>query len=137
MEQALMSIFSMSFLVFALVIAIAVLTIRNLVEFLFKKAEVVIPDKIEDVLRDVWREWVVRGLPLVIGGLFGLFLTGYPYPADFAGSDSGRVFFGLIAGLFSSTIYSFAKFHVRKYLPENIKQKIDNMNPLASMKKEE
>lgn len=130
MEQALFSLFTTSFLVFALVVAIAVSVIRNVVEALFRKLEFAIPDKAEDMLRDFWREWVLRALPVAVGGLMAFFVVQYPYPAEFAVS-SGRVFFGIVAGLFSSTIYSFAKFHVKKYLPEKIKNKIDDMNPLS------
>ena len=131
MEQALFSLFTTSFLVFALVVALAVSVLRNVTETIFRKLQFIIPDKVEDVLKDLWREWILRALPVVVGGLLALFVVQYPFPAEFATSDSGRVFFGLIAGLFSSTVYSFVKFHIRKYLPDTIKQKIDDMNPLS------
>lgn len=131
MEQALFSLFTTSFLVFALVVALAVSVIRNVIEAIFRKLQFVIPDKTEDMLKDFWREWVLRALPVVVGGLLAFFVAQYPFPAEFAASGSGRVFFGMIAGLFSSTVYSFTKFHVKKYLPDNIKKKIDDMNPLS------
>ena len=131
MEQALFSLFTTSFLVFALVVALAVSVLRNVIEALFKKLQFVIPDKTEDILKDLWREWILRALPVLVGGLLAFFVVQYPFPAEFAASNSGRVFFGLIAGLFSSTVYSFTKFHIKKYLPDTIKQKIDDINPLS------
>jgi uncharacterized membrane protein YedE/YeeE len=130
MEQALFSLFTTSFLVFALVVALAVSVLRNVTETIFRKLQFIIPDKVEDVLKDLWREWILRALPVVVGGLLAFFVVQYPFPVEFAVSVSGRVFFGLIAGLFSSTVYSFVKFHIKKYLPNTIKQKIDDMNPL-------
>lgn len=131
MEQALFSLFTTSFLVFALVVALAVSVIRNVIEVIFRKLRCIIPDKTEEILKDFWREWVLRALPVVVGGLLAFFVAQYPFPAEFAASVYGRVFFGMIAGLFSSTVYSFTKFHVRKYLPDNIKKKVDDMNPLC------
>jgi len=136
MEQALVSIFTLSFLVFSIVIAISVSAFRSIIEAIFHKLEIVIPDKAEVIIKDLWREWIVRALPVVVGGLFAYIFVSYPVPAEFAASMSGRVFFGMIAGLFSSTIYSFCKFYIKKYLPDNIKEKLDKVNPLAKTPKE-
>lgn len=125
MDTALLSLFSIVFFVFAFGINIVVMTLRAVTEAIFKKLDVVIPDKIEDFLRDVWNEWIIPAAPVVIGGLLAYFIADYPYPAEFAASISGRVFFGLIAGFFSASVYRFAKYHIKKYIPEEIKAKID------------
>lgn len=124
MDTALLSLFSLVFFVFAFGINIAVMALRAVIEAVFKKLEIVIPNKIESFLHDVWNEWILAAAPVVIGGLLAYFISDYPYPAEFAGSVSGRVFFGLIAGFFSASVYRFAKYHIKKYLPEEVKAKI-------------
>lgn len=137
METALLGLFSVVFFVFAFGINFVVMAFRAIIEAIFKKLGFVIPDKVENFLRDVWNEWILPAAPIVIGGFLAYFIADYPYPQDFAASVSGRVFFGLIAGFFSSTVYRFAKFHIKKYLPEQVKAKVDdlakqmNMNPEA------
>lgn len=132
MEQSFLSLFTTSFFVFALVIAIIIIIIRNIVEAIFRKLSLVIPDKIENILLDFWREWVLRGLPIILGGVIALYASQYPFPEEFAASESGRIFIGIIAGLFSSTVYSFTKFHAKKYIPKQIKEKLNNINPLSN-----
>lgn len=125
METALLSLFSLVFFVFAFGIAIVVMGFRAFVEAIYNRLKPALPDKVEDFLADVWEEWVLPAAPIVIGGLLAHLVADYPYPVDFADSVSGRVFFGLIAGFFSSTVYRFAKYHIKKYLPEDVKKKVD------------
>lgn len=134
MESALLSLFSLVFFVFAFGIAIVVMGFRAFVEAVYTRLKPILPDKFEDFLADVWKEWILPAAPIIIGGLLAYFVADYPYPADFAGSVSGRVFFGLIAGFFSSTVYRFAKYHLKKYLPEEMKKKVDAIsNKFTSM----
>jgi hypothetical protein len=127
MDQAITGLLTTSFLVFSIVVAIIVSFSRTFLEFLFRKLQFAIPEKVKGVLVDFWRESLLRAFPVIVGGLLAFYAAKYPFPSEFSTSVSGRVFFGLIAGLFSSTIYSFAKFHVNKYVPDEIKSK---MNPL-------
>lgn len=131
MEQSINGLFSTSFLVFALVIAIFTQAFRSVIEGIFMKVGVIFPEKVKDALVVFWRQWVLRALPIVAGGLMGWFLLKYPYPNDFAATRTAHVFFGLIAGIFSSTIYDLVKYHAAKYLPDDVKKKIDAMNPLS------
>lgn len=124
MEQAILGLFSTSFLVFALVVALATSIIRNICQAIFHKLEIVVPDKYEGFLSDVWNEWVLPVLPMIIGGFFAFIFTGYPFPAEFAATVIGRVFLGIVAGMISSTVYRFTKYHVKKYIPEQIKSKL-------------
>lgn len=128
MESALLSLFSLVFFVFAFGIAIVVMGFRAIVEAIYTRLKPVLPDKVEDFLADVWNEWILPSAPIIIGGFLAYFVSDYPYPADFAVSVSGRVFFGLISGFFSSTVYRFAKYHLKKYLPEEMKKKVDAMS---------
>lgn len=129
MESALLSLFSLVFLVFAFGIGVLVSTIRTICEAVYRKLTIVIPDKFEGFLEDVWNEWILPAAPVVLGGLLAYFIADYPYPAEFATSVSGRVFFGIIAGFFSSTVYRFAKYHLKKYLPQEIKNKLPSLSP--------
>ena len=133
METAISSLISLVFFVFAFGINIVVMALRAIIEAIFKKLDVVIPDKIEGFLRDVWNEWILAAAPVVIGGLLAYFISDYPYPAEFAGSVSGRVFFGLIAGFFSASVYRFAKYHIKKYLPDEVKSKIGALAKQANV----
>lgn len=134
METALLSLFSLVFFVFAFGINIVVMAFRAIVEAIFKKLDVVLPDKVEDFLGDVWNEWILPAAPIVIGGLMAYFIADYPYPQEFAASASGRMFFGLIAGFFSATVYRFAKFNIKKYVPDEIKAKVDGLAKQMNVK---
>ncbi|MFA5758016.1 MAG: hypothetical protein WC942_01365 [Clostridia bacterium] len=135
MESALLSIFSLVFFVFSFGIGLTVAIVRIISERLWKKLEIVIPDRFESFLLDIWKEWVLPALPIILGVLGAYFLSDYPFPSEFASSNSGRVFFGIIAGYFSKDVYRFAKYHIRKYLPKEVKEKIDsiaNYSPFAN-----
>ena len=127
MEQALLGLFSIPFFAYSLVVAISILMIRSVTETFLKKLKSILPEKIEEVLIDFWNEWILRGLPIFIGGILAYFVSQYPFPDPFSNSVSGKVFFGIIAGLFSSKVYCFTKFYARKYIPENIKQKFNKL----------
>jgi hypothetical protein len=130
MEQSFLSIFTTSVLIFSFVIAIIVLIFRNIIETIIKKMSFIIPDKLENHIVFFWREWVLRGLPLIVGGLLAYLLKDYPFPEEFASSDSARTFVGIIAGLASSKIYGFAKKAIEQYIPDSIKNKLNNINSL-------
>jgi len=137
MEQAIQGLFTTSFLVFALVIALLVSSFRKVVETLFNRIQVVLPLKVKNGLIIFWNQWVLRALPVCTGGFIAWVAPQYPYPPDFGTSPSAHIFFGLIAGLFSSTIYDLVKFHTRKYLPEDIKKRVDLLDPTPPEDKKE
>jgi hypothetical protein len=132
MEQTFLNIFTTSVFIFSLVIAIMVLILRRIVETIIKKISFIIPDKLENHIIFFWREWILRGLPLLVGGLLAYLLKDYPFPEEFVSSDSARTFVGIIAGLASSKIYGFAKKSIDQYLPNSIKEKINNVNILKN-----
>lgn len=137
MEQAILGLFSTTFFVFALVVALASSFIRNIAEAIFRKLKIVIPDKYEGFLTDFWNEWVLPALPIILGGLFAFIFTGYPFPTEFAATATGRVFIGIVAGMLSSTIYRFTKYHVKKYVPAAIKDKFSLVKKPGILKEEE
>lgn len=141
METALLSLFSVVFFVFAFGTALAVMGFRAVVEAIAIRLKPVLPDKVEDMLQDFWNEWVLPAAPVLFGGIIAFLVPDYPYPAEFAETTSARVFFGLVAGFFSGGVYRFAKFHLRKYLPEEVKKKVDQvankLNPTSNSNQEE
>jgi len=129
MEDAITGIFTTGALVFSVVIALATVAVRKVVETVFKKLEIVIPDKAEDLMRDFWKQWVLRALPMILGGLAAYMFQTFPVPEVFAESTSGRVFFGIVAGLFSMPLYDVVKYHTKKHLPESVKEKVTSIIP--------
>jgi hypothetical protein len=132
MEQTFLSIFTTSVVVFSFIIAIIVLILRKTVESIIKKLSFVIPDKLENHIIFIWRECILRGLPLLLGGLLAYLLKDYPFPEEFVSSDSARTFVGIIAGLASSKIYGFVKKALDQYLPDSLKDKLNNINKIKS-----
>jgi Kef-type K+ transport system membrane component KefB len=53
-----------------------------------------------------WTELVLPAMPVVLSVVIALCAKKYPYPAVFAASTSGRIFFGLVCGVFTDVIYS-------------------------------
>lgn len=93
MDQLLSLLLSLSFLIFCLGLAALTFIVRTLVEFW--------------VLRSnrVWRDLILPLLPVVSGGLVAWLTPGYAYPEMIGSEPVGRVFFGVVAGLFSGLVY--------------------------------
>lgn len=136
MENALTNLFSLVFFVFAFGINIVVIALRTGFEAIFKKLKFIKSVKLKNTFYDLWNELILPIAPIVIGALLAYFIKDYPYPAEFAVSSSGRIFFGLIAGFFSSSVYKFAKFYVKKYIPTEIKTKVDDLAKQANVNDE-
>jgi hypothetical protein len=98
MDQMLSNLFSLQFLIFCLGLAAVIFVVRKFVEFFVKTVKVL----------KLWHELILPVFPVVLGGLTGLFAQMYPYPEGI-GSASGRVLFGLVAGLLSGLVYRVVK----------------------------
>lgn len=57
----------------------------------------------------LWNEMFMPMSPPLLGGLVAAFVKMYPFPEQFAGSLSGRVFFGAVCGLLSGYVYRIVK----------------------------
>lgn len=123
----IVNLLTLPLLVFSFCIALIVLILRRIVEGVIKKIPVTFSPHMMKHIVFVWREWVIRGLPIILGGLFALLLKDYPFPEAFTTSDSARTAIGLVAGLFSSTVYGFLKVHISNYLPDSIKEKLNSL----------
>lgn len=89
---------SWQFIVFSLVLAGIVETVRRFVEYFEKD--------VKDL--DLWNKLILPTMPVVLGALLGLLIKAYPYPSDFS-STWGRVFWGFVAGLVSTFLYRLVK----------------------------
>ncbi len=128
MDQILGQFFSLETIIFCIVVYIAVLVTRRLVETSAKYLSKYVPEKYSSNITEVWREWVLPVLPMLIGALLAFAIVAYPFPAIFAVSVSGRVFFGIVSGMASGYVYRFFKYYSKKLLPEAVQNTVDNFD---------
>jgi hypothetical protein len=90
---------------FCLIVWVLVWVQRKVFHLFFKKVE----------NSKVYRELFLPLGPLGTGGILAALVTSFPYPLDIH-TVSGRIMFGVIAGLFSAHIYKM----VKPFLPEKM-----------------
>jgi len=113
--------------VFAIVIYLEVLLLRKVIEAIAKKVAYIFPDKWEPYWIEAWREWLLPGAPVGLGGITAYLVPQYPFPEVFAGSVSGRVFCGLALGLSAAFVYPRVMFYYKKLLPINVDEKVEEI----------
>lgn len=113
-SEAFSGILTLPFWVLVLIIGLIVAGFRWLVENLSKAIAYIFPDEWEPFWQWLWREAILPTSPLVVGGLIGLYIIQYPYPQIFNKSMWGRIFVGIIAGLFSAYCYPRIKYYLEK-----------------------
>lgn len=133
MESALAGFLSIETIIFVLIVYIVVAVFRKVVEVLAKKIAPIFPDKYEHWWIEFWREWVLLSVPSIFGGLIAFFITGYPYPAVFAGSVAGRVFFGVVAGLCANNTYKFFSYYIKKLIPKRVEEEKSKVSGAVSV----
>lgn len=133
-DQVLDGFFSIQAVVFAVVIWLEVLLLRKLVEVSAKKVAPIFPDKWEPWWVELWREWILPGAPIVLGGLTAGLVTQYPLPEVFANSAAGRVFCGLALGLASGYVYPRVLYYYRKFLPKKVDEQVEQITDAAQDK---
>lgn len=100
MDSVFLAIFSWQFLLFCLGIAGVTFVVRKVVEYFVLDN----PKMLGNSSSKLWRELLLPIGPVVGGALVGLVAAKYPYPEGI-NSVSGRVIFGLVAGLLSGLVY--------------------------------
>lgn len=100
MDAVFYAIFSWQFLLFCLGLAAVTFVVRKVVEYFILDN----PKMPGNRASKLWRELLLPVGPVVNGALVGLLATKYPYPEGIH-SVSGRVIFGLVAGLLSGLVY--------------------------------
>lgn len=99
MEIGLDQLFSFPNLVFCLVVSVLVLIQRKLIEEVLWK---------NSVNNKWWNELCLPLAPMGTGALLAGLIAQYPYPEGFD-VFWGRVFFGIVCGMASGTVYRIAK----------------------------
>lgn len=96
MENALTALLSWQFIMFCLMLQALTFIIRKVVDY----------KMLTDPNKDykLWSSLILPILPIILGCIIALLVKKYPFPAHFD-APATRVFFGLVAGLLSSTIY--------------------------------
>jgi hypothetical protein len=122
MDGVLLQFFSISTLIFIIIVYLSVVVFRKLIETLAVKIAYIFPDKYEGWWVELWHEWVLLAAPSVIGGLIAFFVKEYPYPEMFATSEAGRVFFGIVAGLVCNNTYKFLKKKMTQFFPAKVEE---------------
>jgi hypothetical protein len=100
MDAVFYAIFSWQFLLFCLGIAAVTFVIRKVVEYFVLDN----PKMPGSRTSKLWRELLLPIGPVCGGALLSLIAYKYPYPEGIH-SVSGRVIFGLVAGLLSGLVY--------------------------------
>jgi len=122
MEGVFQSLLTAESLVLCIVIALAVLVSRRIVQAVAKKVARIFPDKWEPYWVELWRENVLPYMPAGMGAAIGWLVEGYPYPGVFAESVAGRVFLGIVCGLASGLVYRHVKRLAKKKMPEQVEE---------------
>lgn len=94
---------SWQFVLFCLGIAALTFVVRKVVEYFLDKPEVPV-----NKTSKIWTELLLPIGPVISGAVLGFLFKEYPYPEGIS-SDSARMFFGLVAGLFSGLAYKIVK----------------------------
>jgi uncharacterized membrane protein len=105
MDAAIQTLLSWQFLMFCLAIAAMTFVFRKFIEYFIHKYM--------KNCHKFWSEVALPTIPVLLGGLIGFFVKEYPFPSDIQ-TASGRVFFGLVAGMFSGLVYRLAKSYLNK-----------------------
>jgi hypothetical protein len=103
MDSVLQALLSVQFVIFCLGLAAITFVVRRAVEFFLDK-----PWVPASKASHIWRGLVLPVMPVILGALFGFVASKYPYPEGLD-TTSGRVMFGLVAGLLSGLIYRVIK----------------------------
>ncbi|MBP9743696.1 MAG: hypothetical protein KBD37_10110 [Burkholderiales bacterium] len=100
MDAGLEALLSWQFLLFCLGIAAITFVIRKIVEFAILDN----PKMPGNKTSRLWNELLLPIGPVFTGAIISFFAKQYPYPNGIV-SASGRILFGLVAGLLSGLIY--------------------------------
>lgn len=123
MDKIFDTLLTWQFLMFCLGIAAITSVTKTFSDFVFKNKKL-------KKIQPVWNELVLPIYPIILGSALGHFLSKYPYPGDIS-TMSGRIFFGMVAGMLSGVVYRLLK----SLLLANIKGTEDpNDNLINSVK---
>lgn len=99
MELSISIFLGWQFVLFCLGIATLTFIVRKIVEYFLDKPSVPMEKGSK-----LWTELLLPVGPVITGAILGYLFKGYPFPEGIS-SDSARMFFGLVAGMFSGLVY--------------------------------
>lgn len=102
MDNALNALLSWQFILFCLGLTGLTYILRTIVDYCFSLANKIAKDN------HLWSNLVLPLLPVFLGAITAFIAKAYPYPLDIS-SASGRIFFGLCAGLLSGLVWRWIK----------------------------
>lgn len=102
MDTMLQALLSWQFLLFCLAIAAITFVVRKIAEYALDNPK--IPTGKMTKTSRLWKELILPILPVLMGPFAGFLAKQYPYPEGLQ-TVSGRLIFGLVAGLLSGLVY--------------------------------
>lgn len=124
MDKIFDTLLTWQFLMFCLGLAAITSAVRSFVDYGFKHST-----KFRK-FKNAWEDLILPIMPISLGSLIGYLASSYPYPGEIS-TVSGRLFFGMVAGLLSGFVYRLLK----SLLLSNIKGTEDpNDNLINSVK---
>lgn len=102
MDSALEALFSWQFVLFCIAVSAVTSVIRNVVDYSLKTYDVIPKEN------HLWSNLILPILPVFFGTIGALIAKQYPYPLEIS-SISGRLAFGLCAGLLAGFVWRWVK----------------------------
>lgn len=102
MDNALQALLSWQFVLFCIAVSAVTFVVRNIVDYVLQKYNIQPQDS------HLWSNLILPILPVFLGTIGALIATQYPYPLEIT-SASGRLAFGLCAGLSAGLVWRWIK----------------------------
>lgn len=121
MDSALQALLSWQFVLFCIAVSAVTFMVRNIVDYILQNYNVSPKEN------HLWSNLILPILPVVLGTLGAFFAQQYPYPLEIS-SASGRLAFGLCAGLLSGFVWRWVKAAIGDKISSLTKSKIEEQN---------
>lgn len=129
--------FSFQFLIWCVAIAAITFILTKVIENFILSNENVKMSKTDKI----WKNVILPIAPIVNGVILGLLIKAF-YPAEIANISSGRLFFGIAAGMLSGVVYRIVKGFITAKFPEaaenlkleDLQKQVDVLNAKEEVK---
>ena len=102
MDSALQALLSWQFVLFCVAVSAITFIVRSTVDYILNNTGHLAKDN------HLWTNLILPILPIVLGPVGAFFAEQYPYPLEIT-SASGRIAFGLCAGLLAGLVWRWIK----------------------------
>ncbi len=113
MEKFIETFLSWQLIMFCLSVSAVTFVFKKFITYGVKKVRVL------KKFNDFWMEVLMPTIPVIMGGFMSYILTSYPFPPE-ANDTSSRVFFGIVAGMFSGLVYKIVKSFLTQKKNQNL-----------------